>query len=174
MRAVAREAGVDSALLVHYFVNRRGLLREALRPEQPIVFDFAQILSTGSPQESGERLVAHFLAQIDAPAAQPNLMLRVVGMGLDDELAVDLLRELIDERFVDPLATALTAADRAGAEPWLAAEQIATLLLALLIARASSAFERVASLPDARVVGLYGALVQQVLESTASAPAPGA
>ena len=82
LRAIARQAGVDSALVVHYFTNRRGLLRAALRPENPIEFDFVHIITGGEPDECGQRLVSTFLEQLDAPDAQPSLMLKVIGMGL--------------------------------------------------------------------------------------------
>ncbi len=165
LRAIAREAGVDSALVVHYFTNRRGLLREALRPESPVEFDFGKIITDGEPDLCGQRLVSTFLEQLDAPDAQPNLMLKVMGMGLDDDLAGELMRELIAERFVEPLADALAQTDTPFADPRRAAELAATQLLALLLSGAVPAFDHISSQPRARLVTLYGTLVQAALTS---------
>ena len=166
LRAIARQAGVDSALVVHYFTNRRGLLRAALRPENPVEFDFVQILTGGEPDQCGQRLVSTFLEQLDAPDAQPTLMLRVIGMGLDDDLAGELLRELIAERFIEPLASALAQTATLSADPRLAAELAATQLLALLLSGAVPAFDQISNESRAGLVELYGTLVQTALTTS--------
>ncbi len=166
LRAIARQAGVDSALVVHYFTNRRGLLRAALRPENPIDVDFAHILTDGEPDQRGQRLVLSFLEQLEAPDAQPTLVLRVIGMGLDDDLAGELLRELIVERFIEPLASALAQTADLSADPRLAAELAATQLLALLLSGAVPAFDQIANQSRSELVRHYGTLVQTALTTS--------
>ena len=163
LRGVAREAGVDSALVVHYFKNRRGLLAEALRPEQPLVPDFAAILSAGAPDRFGERLVAVFVDQIDDPDAQANLMLRMIGMGADDDIAHELLRELIQERFITPLTAMLAESDLPVRDPALAAELAASQLTALLLSHAIPAFTELRTLAPSQLITRYGALVQHAI-----------
>ncbi len=93
MRAIARDAGVDAALVVHYFGSKEGLLREALRPGEAMPIDFDALVDEDL-DALGERLVAAFLDEIDARADHGKGIAVVLGLGMEDPLAAELVREL--------------------------------------------------------------------------------
>ena len=72
---------------------------------------------------------------------------------MDDDLAGELLRELIAERFIEPLASALAQTATLSADPRLAAELAATQLLALLLSGAVPAFDQISNQSRAGLVG---------------------
>ena len=57
IRVIAERAGVDSALVMHYFSSKEGLLQAAM--EWPFDMEEAarQIFEGGDPEQTGERLV---------------------------------------------------------------------------------------------------------------------
>jgi hypothetical protein len=73
------------------------------------------------------------------------------------------MRELILERFIDPLTTTLADSDLATEDPAIAAELIASQLTALLLTRAIPAFTKLQTLTSAQLITHYGGLVQTAI-----------
>ena len=72
MRAVAADAGVDAALVHHYFGSKDELFVAALELPVDIRTEVAPVIAQG-PDGAGERLVATLLAVWDDPDNQPAL-----------------------------------------------------------------------------------------------------
>ena len=161
MRAIAREAGVDSALVVHYFGSRSGLLREALRPSAADRSDVETELA-GGLDGIGERLVRSILRHLDAEDGGARILRTVLAMGLDDAVAAETLHELITTDWTGPLAAALTEAGH-GRDASLRAELAGTLLLSLTLSWTSPIFDEIRAADRETLVARYGALLQQAL-----------
>src|SRR5690242_1285811 len=73
MRAIAAEAGVDAALVVHFFGNKAGLLSEAVRwPYDPEV-EMPKLLRDGRGK-AGRNLVRFFLEVWDEGGSRHPIM----------------------------------------------------------------------------------------------------
>src|SRR3989454_7591592 len=72
VRGIAAEAGVDPALVLHYFESKQGVFRAAVHfPVDPAQF-LPRLLAPGL-DGLGERLVHFFLDTWDSPAGRPLL-----------------------------------------------------------------------------------------------------
>lgn len=93
IRGVAREAGVDPALVHHFFGSKDSLFAAALSlPVDPTEL-VPQLLADG-PHGLGERLVRTFLSVWDATPGQ-GPMLALLRSAVSDEAAAATLRELM-------------------------------------------------------------------------------
>jgi AcrR family transcriptional regulator len=166
MRAVARDAGVDAALVVHYFGSKEGLLREALRPGEVVPVDFDALVDEDLDC-LGERLVAAFLDEIDAQADHGKGIAVVLGLGMEDPLAAELVRELMVDGWTAPLGAALERATGAP-DARLRAQLAATQMVALVVSRRLGVMEQLTDLDGDELVRRYGAMVQCALTGVAS------
>jgi len=166
MRAIARDAGVDAALVVHYFGSKEGLLREALKPGDVRPVDFDALVDEDL-DSLGERLVEAFLDEIDAQADHGKGIAVVLGLGMEDPLAAELVHELMVEGWTAPLARALERATGAEDAP-VRAQLAATQMVALVVSRQLGVMEHIADLPREELVRRYGAMVQLALTGVAS------
>jgi AcrR family transcriptional regulator len=128
IRGVAREAGVDPALVHHYFGSKADLFAAALElPVDPTVF-VPQLLA-GGLDGLGERLVRFFFSVWDGlPGQGP--MLALLRSAVTDEQAAASLRAFLTEVVLGPLAR---AAGGGGAD--LRASLCATQMVGLAFGR---------------------------------------
>lgn len=78
LRAVARAAGVDPALVHHYFDGKSGLFADVMQlPVDPAAMIL--VLLDGDPQELGERIVRLFLSLWDSPETGPRMAAAIRG-----------------------------------------------------------------------------------------------
>ncbi|MGI8613064.1 MAG: TetR family transcriptional regulator [Nocardioidaceae bacterium] len=153
MRAVARAAGVDPALVHHYFAGKEDLFLAAM--EMP--FDPRELLPpvlTGRPDELGERLVRVVLEVWDGPA-RPQL-LGVMRAGLATESASSLLRDGLLRLILAQIA-AVPGID----EPSRRASLVAAQVVGLLVTRYVVPVEPLASMPADQVAALVGPTLQR-------------
>lgn len=104
MRAIARAAGVDPALVHHYFDGKRALFVESMDlPGNP--GEILVGLVDGPVETAGERVVRGFLAAWEPPERRSRLV-ALLRSALVDEQASAMLREfLIREVFGRVAAT---------------------------------------------------------------------
>lgn len=133
LRAIARTAGVDPALIVHYFSSKEGLLREALTlPIDPSVV-LAEGLAEVPDDEVGEHLVRLVVTLWDRPAvAQRMRSLLRVAMSHDHAMVV--LREMI-RRTVLVAVARLVEDDSSTVRTELVATQMLGVAMARLLLR---------------------------------------
>jgi AcrR family transcriptional regulator len=95
LRAVAREAGVDPALVHHYFDGKADLFVAAMA----LPFDPRAVQAhTSSPERTGATVIESFLAMWDRAEGSGSAFASVVaGMASSREVA-DALREFVRER----------------------------------------------------------------------------
>ena len=126
IRSIAARAGVDSALVHHYFGTKADLFAEAVgMPLRPDV-DVPAILA-GSRDEVGERLVRYILEAFEDPDVQRRGVM-LMRTAIASKLTTPMLAGFLSRELIGRIARALDVPDaelRAG----LVASQIAGLLL---------------------------------------------
>ena len=153
MRAVARRAGVDPALVHHYFDDKAVLFAEAL--EAPVRPQELVQLALAAPRDRvGETVVRAVLEAIDAPATRDR-MRQLVRTALGHDFAARMLRQFVVREVLSRIAAAIDVPD-AELRATLAASQI----VGLMVIRAGIQAEPLASAPIEEVVARIGPVVQ--------------
>jgi AcrR family transcriptional regulator len=161
MRAVAKAAGVDTALIHHFFLTKEGLFQAAVRGvlEPPDLMDVVD----GPRGRVGERVVLAFFSHWDQPVVRTPLTGLLRSVTTVDG-AVDLVRDFLGDRVLVPVATALGRDD---AE--LRAAMVGTQLLGLATCRYVLDVAPLAGLTPASLAAVTGRPVQNYL----TGPMPG-
>jgi AcrR family transcriptional regulator len=127
LRAVARDAGVDPALVHRFHASKEQLFIAAMElPVAPSEL-VAGLLAEGV-EELGERLVRAFLTLYDEPAAREPFLALLRG-AVSHERAATLLREFVDREVLGRLAAAASP-DAPELRASLAGSQIVGLAMA--------------------------------------------
>jgi AcrR family transcriptional regulator len=156
MRAIAAEAGVDAALVVHFFGTKSGLLGAAIEwPFDPEV-EMPKLLADGR-HHAGRQLVELFVGTWDEEGTR-NPILTVLRAAMNEARAAEMLRDFLRLRLFAPLMERL-GSDR----PDLRAQLVASQLVGLGIARYVLRFEPLASAAPADVVEWVAPTVQRYL-----------
>jgi AcrR family transcriptional regulator len=153
IRAVARAAGVDPALVHHYFGTKGGLFAAAMAlPDVPARI-IGEVVGAGPPDELGERVVRRYLELWDAADRGP--LLGLLRSAMTNEAAAALLREFLQREVVAALAAAL-----GGPDAELCAALAGSQLVGLALARYVIGLEPVARAPTDELVRRVGPVVQ--------------
>jgi AcrR family transcriptional regulator len=164
IRGVAELAGVDPALVHHYFGTKQELFVAAVRLPVNPAEQLAAVLAA-EPDQVGLLLVETFLSIWDNAADQSPL-LALIRSAVADEQAAALLREFITEEVLGPIARRVGSPD-AGLRATLAGSQLIGLAMARYIVRV----EPLASTPAAEVAAVVGPTVQRYLTGDVTIPA---
>jgi AcrR family transcriptional regulator len=156
MRAIATEAGVDAALVVHFFGNKPALMAEAIDwPFDPEV-EMPKLLADGR-RNVGRRLAVLFVTTWDDEGSR-NPILTVLRAATTEPKAAELLGDFMRDRLYRPLM------ERLGSDqPELRADLAVTQLLGLGLLRYVLRVEPLASAPAEQVVEWIAPTVQRYL-----------
>jgi AcrR family transcriptional regulator len=162
IRAIAAAAGVDAALVHHYFGAKDDLFVAALElPVDPRAALAPAI--AGGPDGAAERMLGVFLSVWDNP--ENRLPLLALVRGMFDPDGQRLLREGFLPAILQPVGVAL------GLErPEVRMPLLASQVLGLIVVRYVLEVEPVASLPADQVVAIYAPTLQHYL--TGPLPTP--
>ncbi len=156
VRAVARTAGVDPSLVLHFFGSKDGLFAAAIElPVEPT--EVVAGLLAGSTEDLGEQIVRTFLAVWDASPGQ-GPMLAMLRSAVSHEDAAGMLRELLLRVILRPLAVGA-----GGSDPDLRAALLASQLVGLAITRYVLRLEPVTSASVDELAPLLGPTLQRYL-----------
>jgi AcrR family transcriptional regulator len=162
IRGIASAAGVDAALVHHYFGTKDDLFLAAM--ELPL--DPRQVLEPalqGGPEGAGERLLRAFLTIWDDPVISP-VLVGVVRSAMEPGG-----ERLLTQGFVPvvllPLAQGL-GIDHPEVRMPLVISQVAGLILTRYVVR----LEPIASMSGDQVVAAYGPVVQHYLTDDLGGP----
>ena len=109
IRGVAREAGVDAALVHHYFGSKDELFIEAMAiPVDPR--EVAARIVAGPPEELGRRIATIFLGIWESPDGQQRMKAILRSVVTSDDMA-HLMREGITRMVLGPVAETLGVPD---------------------------------------------------------------
>ena len=156
MRAVAREAGVDAALVHHYFDSKDELFIESMAlPIDPR--QVAAVILSGPRDELGRRIVTTFLGVWESPDGQQR-MKAVLRSVVTSEDVARMMREGITQMIIGPVSDALGVPDAR-----LRVSLVATQLIGLALTRYLIDLDPVASAPVAELVDRIAPVVQHYL-----------
>lgn len=156
LRAVARAAEVDPALITHYFGSKDGLFEAALAlPLDPGVL-VPQLLSGGT-EGLGERVVRTFLGVWDSTPGQ-GPMLAMLRSAVSHQDSADKLRELLLRVLLRPLAVGA-----GGDQPDLRAALLASQVVGLAVTRYVLRLEPIASADPDTLASALGPTLQRYL-----------
>jgi AcrR family transcriptional regulator len=156
IRGIAAEAGVDPALVMHFFGSKDALFAECVQwPFDPD--EAVRALLSGKRSQVGQRLARLFVETWDAEAGR-NPIVALLRTALSQESAARLFRDFLMNRFFGPLAAGL-AIDQPELRTSLASSQ----LVGLGIIRYVMRFEPLASMDSDAVVALLAPALQRHL-----------
>ncbi len=156
VRAVARAAGVDPSLVLHFFGSKDGLFEAALQlPVDPAVM-VAGLLA-GDRDTLGERVVRTFLGVWDGTPGQ-GPMLAMLRSAVSHEDSAAMLRELLLRVILRPVAHGA-----GGDRPDLRASMLASQVVGLALTRYVLKLEPVASASADDLAPLFGPTLQRYL-----------
>jgi AcrR family transcriptional regulator len=166
IRGVADLAGVDPALVHHYFGTKQDLFVAAVElPVNPV--EQLMAVLADEPDRIGQRIVEVFLSIWDH-AADRSPLLALIRSAVGDERAAAMLREFITEEVLGQLARRLGSPDAR-----LRATLVGSRLIGLAMARYIVRVEPLASAPAAELAAAVGPTVQRYLTGdVAVAPGP--
>jgi AcrR family transcriptional regulator len=164
IRGVADLAGVDPALVHHYFGTKQELFVAAVQlPVNPV--ERLTAVLAEDPDQAGRRMVETFLSIWDHAADQSPL-LALVRSAVGDEHAAAMLREFITEEVLGQIAHRL-----GGADARLRATLVGSQIIGLAMARYIVKVEPLASAPPSQIVAAVGPTLQRYLTGDLAAPA---
>ncbi len=148
LRAIAREAGVDTRLVTHYFGSKQELFITIVE----LPFDPEQVLSgllAGGTEGVGTRLARFAVGMLETPEAR-STMTGLLRAAASEEAAAVLVRDLLVERLLTPLARVI-----GGDRPELRASLVAAQMAGLGFTRHVVGLPRLAeATPDELVLAL--------------------
>ncbi len=156
MRAIASEAGVDAALITHFFGSKANLLSAAIDWPFDLERELPRLLSAGGGHV-GERLVALFVSTWDREGSR-HPVITLLRAAMNEPSAAALLADFMRTRLFGPLLAEL-GSDQPDTRGNLVAAQLGGLGLARYILR----FEPLASAPPQDVVRWVAPGVQRYL-----------
>jgi len=155
MRKVAAEAGVDPALVHHYFDSKEDLFLASL----DVPFDPRMLLAVvaeGGPDGAGERLLTTFFSIWDDEANR--LPLLTIARGVLEPGGQRLLRDGFIGVVIVPVVSALGVD-----QPERRAALLASQIIGLVLTRYVLEVEPLASAPPELLVATYAPVVQRYL-----------
>jgi AcrR family transcriptional regulator len=132
IRDVAELAGVDPALVMHYYGSKQKLFVSVMAlPFEPE--DVLPALVRDVAADAGERFARFIVGVLERPEQRMVMVGMVRAAAAEPEIA-DLVRELVSARIVDAIAAGLDVPD-AGARASLVASQVIGLIMARYVIR---------------------------------------
>ncbi len=166
-RAIAAAAGVDAALIHHYFGSKQRLFVAAM--EIPFDPDAVRREVVGGPRDTvGERIVRFFLDLWEEPVRR-QILLGMVRSAMTDPEAAAMVRRLVIEGTVLPLV-----AETGVTQSAMRATLVGSQLMGLALIRYVLCVEPLAGSPVETVVAAVGPTIQRYVTAPIEGLPPGA
>lgn len=154
VRGIAKAAGVDSALVHHYFGTKEQVFEAAVEGAMAPALGAPDMIVEGPLDDVGERLTRFFLGVWENPTSRTPL-LAIVRSAVNNDTAAAVFRRLVAAQLMRRIAARLDAPD---AE--LRAELAAAQLVGVALLRYVIRIEPLASADVERVVAGVAPVVQ--------------
>jgi AcrR family transcriptional regulator len=167
IRQIATGAGVDPALVHHYFGTKEQLFLAVVRPPIDPATLIPKILD-GDPDQLGERIVGTFVSVWENPtsgAAFRSLIRGAVAHPATGRLVKEFFARQVIRRVARQAPTGIDAAE----VPWRAS-LVASQLFGLALTRYILEFDPLASQPPDAVVAAVAPTIQRYLTGDISGP----
>jgi AcrR family transcriptional regulator len=160
IRQIAASAGVDPALVHHYFGTKEQLFLAVVQP--PVnPADLIPRIVAGDPAKLGERLVTTFISMFESPVTAPAFEALLRG-AFANRLSGKLIREFFAVQILRRVVRELDAVVDAAELP-LRANLAASQLLGLAATRYILKFEPIATVPRETVIAAVAPTLQRYL-----------
>ncbi|MFD4142168.1 MULTISPECIES: TetR family transcriptional regulator [unclassified Streptomyces] len=156
MRGIAKAAGVDAALVHHYFGTKDDVFAAAIEVSFEPTLVVPQILGQGK-EGIGERLARFFIGVWENPATRAPL-LAIIRSALTHEAAAKVLRGFVLRRLLERVAAELDVPD-----PRFRAELAASHMVGIAILRYLIEVEPLASADPEEIVAMVAPTLQRYL-----------
>jgi AcrR family transcriptional regulator len=157
IRAIAAEAGVDPALVHHYFGSKDQLLVAALKlPVNPR--DVVPELLAGPVEGIGERLLRRVLSVWGDDWATGGNIIGLIRASITHEDAAQMIREFFTREIIGRLVEVLEVP-----QPSLRVGLVASQLMGLAMARFIVRMEPIASADPEMLIACYAPTIQRYL-----------
>jgi AcrR family transcriptional regulator len=158
IRLIASGAGVDPALVHHYFGTKEQLFLASIKsPVNPA--EFVPLIVAGGPAELPERLVRTFLSIWDHPVTGAAAV-ALVRTGMQHDWSARMLREFLTTQI---LRRVLSQVELDPAEAPLRGALVATQMIGLGMIRYVLKLEPLASVPPETVVAMLAPTIRRYL-----------
>jgi AcrR family transcriptional regulator len=154
IRAVARDVGVDAALVVRYFGSKPALFAAATDVDLRI-----PDLTDTPAGEHGERLVEHVLSRWDAGTPEGQVLLSLLRSAASDAAAAAGMRELFAHQLIPTLRRLISDESEVPQRAALVTSQI----LGLALARSVLELAPFDAMPPSVIAANVGATIQRYL-----------
>ena len=154
VRAIARDVGVDAALVVRYFGSKPGLFAAATDIDLRI-----PDLTDAPAGEHGERLAGHFLSRWDAGTPEGQVLLSMLRSAASDPGAAAAMRELFASQLMPGLRRLIPDEAEVPQRVALVASQV----LGLALARSVLELPPFDAMPPDVIAANVGATIQRYL-----------
>ena len=155
LREIARRAGVDASLIVHFFGSKAGLLTAAVQwpfdPDEVLRYVHAE-----GPGHIGERLARVVIERLE-DSRQNDVVLTLLQTAISDPLAATLMREFLTLNLVTPTIERLDAD-----HPSLRGSMIAAQLLGFAVARYVLSLDGLAECSPEEAAAVLGSSLQRL------------
>jgi AcrR family transcriptional regulator len=158
LRGIAREAGVDAALVVRFYGSKDALFREVMALPAAVAEAIAS-LADGPTATIGRRLATVIVGALEDPRSRPVVLGRIRSAASHPD-AADLLRETLT-RDVGRLVAAVT-----DDEPRTRAVLVGSQVVGLALARHIVRVEPLASMQAADVIDYIAPTLQHYIIGT--------
>jgi AcrR family transcriptional regulator len=155
VRGIATAAGVDPALVVHYFGSKEALFREVMKLP-PVVADTIAHLADGPRSSVGRRLAEVVVASLENPATRDIILGRIRSASSHPDAAA-LVRQTVEQDIL-ALAAGLDVD-----QPELRAALAGSSIVGTAFARYIVGVEPLASLTPDALVAAFAPVLQRHL-----------
>ncbi|WP_116213228.1 TetR family transcriptional regulator [Streptomyces olivoreticuli] len=160
IRAIARGAGVDPALVHHYFGPKEQIFAAAIEVAFAPALQAPDVVLKGGLDTAGERMARFFLGLWEDPVTREPL-LAIVRSAVANETAAAVFRDLVSSRLMARIADELDIED-----PRLRAELAAAHLVGVAMLRHVIKVEPLASADMEEVIAQVAPAIQRHLSGT--------
>nr|WP_307128766.1 TetR family transcriptional regulator [Streptomyces sp. B1I3] len=162
LRRIAETAGVDQALVHHFYKTKENLFLQALELPGKI-HEAISAAARGGTEGVGVRMVRAHISVWDDVSARPALMTMIRSAAIH-RVAAARLRDTASGLLADALSEVITGEDKD-----LRSSLIATQLIGLALMRYILLLEPLASADAETVAGYYGPALQAIVEGRTGA-----
>lgn len=157
LRGIARTAGVDPALVVHFFGSKAGLFLEAVEWPFDPESEMRRVVADG-PGRVGANLAEMFIAHWESERERSPIV-AMLHVATGEPSGARMMRDFMDAYMLEPLSEVI-----GGEEAHLRAGLIIAQLLGLGIARYVLETEPLASSPVPLVTATLAAAIQRTID----------
>jgi len=159
LRSIATAAGVDPALVYHYFGSKDRLFVEVVGIPVVPAETIEDIASQGI-EGLGERLVQMMVTVWAGPDGNGGPAIAVLRSATENQAAARMLREFVTEQILGRIAAVLELPD-----PQLRASMLGSQLIGLAFARYVVGIEPLASMDTQQLIAWYAPVLQHYVSA---------